>query len=94
MHVISHKRLVEFGEEFGDAIGPLDRWYTIAKKATWANFSELRSDFQTADQVGHYTIFDIGGNQYRLVTDIYFEDQVLLIRGVFTHRDYDKLDFS
>ena len=92
MHVISRKRLVEFGADYADAVGPLDRWYRITKKATWANFGELRADFPSADQVGHYTIFDIGGNKYRLLADIYFDDQVLLIRGVFTHRDYDKLE--
>ena len=93
MHVISHKRLIDFGSVHGDAVVPLDRWYRIAKKATWTHFGELRADFPSADQVTHYTIFNIGGNKYRFVTDIYFEDQVLLIRGVFTHREYNKLDF-
>ena len=93
MHVISRKKLVEFGADHAESIGPLDRWYRVAKKATWANFGDLRLDFPGADQVKHYTIFDIGGNKYRLVADIYFNDQVLLIRGLFTHRDDDNLEF-
>jgi mRNA interferase HigB len=93
MHVISRKRLVEFGADHADSVEPLDRWYRIARKANWTNFGELRGDFPGADQVGHYTIFNIGGNKFRLVSDIYFDDQVLLIRGVYTHRDYDKLEF-
>lgn len=93
MHVISRKRLVEFGADHLDSITPLDRWYRIAKKASWSSFAELRADFPSADQVGHSTIFDIGGNKFRLVADIDFDDQVLLIRGIYTHRDYDKLEF-
>ncbi len=76
MHVISHKRLVEFGADHADAIQPLDRWYRIAKQATWAHFAELRADFGTADQTTKHTIFNIAGNKYRLVASIYYNDQV------------------
>src|SRR4051794_8965285 len=51
MHVISRKRIREFGADHADAVEPLDRWYRIAKKATWANFAEVRTDFGSADQV-------------------------------------------
>lgn len=93
MHVISRRRLLKFGADHADSVEPLDRWYRIAKRATWANFAELRADFGSADQVGIRTIFNIGGNKYRLVTIIFFEDQVLLVRGVYTHQDYDTLKF-
>jgi mRNA interferase HigB len=92
MHVISHRRLVLFGADHADAVVPLDRWYRIAKKATWANFAEIRADFGSADQVGVFTIFNIAGNKFRLVAEIFHADQVLLIRGVYTHKDYDDLN--
>jgi mRNA interferase HigB len=91
MHVISRKMLVVFGADHADSVEPLDRWYRIAKRATWANFAELRAGFGSADQVGIHTIFNIGGNKYRLVAIIYFEDQVLFVRGVYTHQDYGNL---
>ena len=90
--VMSRRRLREFGDDHADAVEPLDRWYRIAKKASWANFAELRSDFGTADQTAHHTIFNIGGNKYRLVTSVYYDTQVLLVRGIYTHADYDDLE--
>jgi mRNA interferase HigB len=92
MHVISRKMLVIFGKDHADAIEPLDRWYRVAKRATWANFAEVRADFGSADQVGHHTIFNIGGNKFRLVAMIFHDTQVLLVRGVYTHKDYDDLE--
>jgi mRNA interferase HigB len=92
MHVISRKMLVSFGNDHADALEPLDRWYRIAKRATWSNFAELRADFGSADQVGHHTIFNIAGNKFRLVAMIFYNHQVLLVRGVYTHQEYDQLD--
>jgi mRNA interferase HigB len=92
MHVISRKTLVAFGKDHADAVEPLDRWYRIAKRATWANFAEIRADFGSADQAGPLTIFNIAGNKFRLVAEIFHNHQVLLIRGVYTHADYDDLD--
>jgi mRNA interferase HigB len=92
MHVISRKRLVQFGAEHTDAIEPLDRWYRIAKKANWANYSDVRSDFGSVDQTANHTIFNIAGNKYRLIASVYYNTQVLLVRGIYTHKDYDDLD--
>jgi mRNA interferase HigB len=92
MHVISRRRLLLFGADHADAVDPLDRWYRIAKKATWANFAELRSDFGSADLASGHTIFNIAGNKYRLVATVYHDTQVLLVRGIYTHKEYDDLD--
>jgi mRNA interferase HigB len=92
VHVISRKALVKFGEKHEDAVEPLDRWYRVAKRAEWGSFAELRADFGSADLVGEYTVFNIGGNKFRLLAAVYYENQVLLIRGVYTHREYDDLD--
>jgi mRNA interferase HigB len=92
MHVISRRRLLVFGNGHQDAVEPLDRWYRVAKRATWANFAEIRADFGSADQVGDYTIFNIAGNKFRLVAEIFHDHQVLLVRGVYTHKDYDDLE--
>jgi mRNA interferase HigB len=92
VHVISRRRLREFGADHPDAVEPLGRWYRIAKKATWTNFAEIRADFGSADQVGALTVFNIAGNKFRLVAEIFHGHQVLLIRGVYTHKDYDDLN--
>jgi mRNA interferase HigB len=92
LHVITRRRLLVFGETHADAVEPLDRWYRVAKRATWANFAEVRADFGSADQKGKHTIFNIGGNKFRLVTTIHYSNQVLLVRGVYTHKEYNDLD--
>jgi mRNA interferase HigB len=97
MHVISRKAIRDFLASHpgsGDAADALDRWYRIALRAEWASFADVKTDFGTADRVGDYTIFDIGGNKYRLVAEIFHGDQVLLVRGIFTHKEYDNIDFA
>ncbi len=51
---------------------------------------DVRWHFPSADGAGGYTIFNVKGNAYRLITEIYYEPRVVLIRAVLTHADYDK----
>jgi mRNA interferase HigB len=70
MHVISRRKLKEAAIRHGDLEGPLDAWLRIAKKATWRNLAEVRKTFSSADAVSKWTVFNIKGNQYRLITEI------------------------
>ncbi|MGH9840718.1 MAG: type II toxin-antitoxin system HigB family toxin [Blastocatellia bacterium] len=90
VHIISRKRLKEFWERHPDAKEPLDTWYRAAKRAKWQNLAETREMFPHADPYGTCTIFNIGGNKYRLITKIYYDDQTVLIRIVLTHPEYDR----
>jgi len=90
MHVISRKRLLEFGIEHPDANQPLDDWYRVAKDATWNSLAEVHQVYPHADLYGIYTVFNIGGNKYRLVVELHYENQVALIRHVLTHAEYDR----
>lgn len=89
MHIISRKAIREFCENQRDAAESLDHWYRITKSAAWRNFAELRQTFSSADPVGKCIVFNIGGNHYRLISKIYFEDGVCLIRAILTHTAYD-----
>ena len=95
MHVISRKAIRRFLDDHpalaASAGPPLDRWYRLARHATWRNFGELRAAAPSADLAGACTVFDVGGNKYRVLAEIFYDDQVLLVRGVYTHREYDKL---
>ena len=90
MHVITRKRLLDFSEKYPNAEKPLDTWYRIVKKTDIANFSELREIFPSADKVENLTVFNISGNNVRLITAIYFNTQCIYIRYVLTHNEYDK----
>ena len=73
----------------------LERWYDIAEKAEWKNLSDIKVDFLSADYVGnqHY-VFNIRGNNYRLVVVVKFTIGYVFIRWVGTHKEYDKIDCS
>ena len=90
MHVISRRKLLEAGDRHSDLIDPLDVWYRIAKKAAWKNLIEVRQQLPTADLVGKFVVFNIKGNAYRLIAEVFFASHVILVRHVLTHAEYDK----
>ncbi len=90
MRVISRKALREFGEKHADARGPLDVWYRIVQGRDYGSPHEPREDFPTASFLGAYrTVFNIGGNKYRLVVDMRYDLGRVYIRHVLTHAEYD-----
>ena len=97
MRIISHRKRRDFYESKGreDSKIVLERWYQIAEDAEWKNFSDIRVDFPNADYVGnqHY-VFNIKGNNYRLIVVIKFTINRIFIRFVGTHKEYDKIDCS
>jgi mRNA interferase HigB len=90
LHVISRKKLLEAAKDHADRAAPLDAWYRVAKQASWKDIVGVRRQFPSADATGRHTIFNIKGNAYRLITEIYYKSQVVLVREVLTHAEYDK----
>jgi len=62
----------------------------VIEKNRFDHWAELKRAFNAIDKVGELTVFDIGGNKYRLIAYIRFEKQIVYIKAVLTHRDYDK----
>lgn len=90
MHVISKKKLREFWDRHPRAKSPLEAWYQVAKRAEWESVGDVRRTFNSADVVGRFVVFDIGGNKYRLIAAIHFNRGKLFIRHVLTHAEYDE----
>lgn len=90
MHVISRKKLLEAAEKHADLGVPLDVWHRIAKKAAWNNLIDVRRELPTADAVGDFTVFNIKGNAYRLITEINYRTGRIFLRHVLTHAEYSK----
>jgi len=90
LHVISRKKLLEAAEKHAELGVPLDIWYRIAKKAEWKNLMEVRLELPTADAVNEFTVFNIKGNAYRLVTEINYRTRRIFLRHVLTHAEYSK----
>ena len=88
--MISRKATREFGKLHPDSVASLSNWLTMARKAKWLNFTALRADFGTADQVGRRTVFNIGGNKYLLIARVNYRTQRVFILWIMKHTEYAK----
>lgn len=91
MRVISNKALVDFANSHPDSSERLLVWRKLVEKGTFGSFADLKHTFNSVDKVGDYYVFNVGGNNFRVVAAIYFDKPPnLLIRHVLTHSEYDK----
>lgn len=90
MRLISNKPLRDFSFIHPPAIAPLQGWRRVIEKGAFHNFAELKQAFNAVDKVGDLFVFNIAGNNYRLLAAIHFNTQTLYVRSVMTHAEYDK----
>jgi mRNA interferase HigB len=98
MDVISRKKLKDFysadpGRRRHAAA--FENWFKIARKARWQSFADAKSTFgqtdvATGDSGRTATIFDVGGNKYRILAHVDYTRQTILIQAVMDHREYDR----
>ena len=93
MRVISLKLLREFWQKYPDAERPLRHCYKTALEADWESLQAVRELYPNADGISTsgetLTVFNIGGNKYRLIARIRYDYQLINVRAVITHREYD-----
>ena len=93
MRIIALKTLRLFWEQHPDARQALQAWYGDAKRTTWTTPADIRTAYHNASFVGHNrVVFDIRGNQYRLVVAINYAHDSVYIRFIGSHQDYDHID--
>jgi mRNA interferase HigB len=90
MDVISKKALRAFWVTRPDAERPLRRWFNTAEAAAWQSFADVRAVYTKADQVGRFTVFNIDGNKYRLITVIHYNRAKIYVRRVLSHAKYNR----
>jgi mRNA interferase HigB len=91
MHVIAKTRLLEFAEEHPEAKDRLLAWHKVMKACKAQDFNELKQTFNTADHVPKdFTVFDVGGNEYRIVAKVRYHVQKVFLVLIGTHTEYDK----
>ena len=95
MRIFTEQALKEYAEKHPDSKVALQEWAVIVKRSEWTCFADIKKTFNSADNVGnqHY-VFNIKGNNYRLVVVVKFTIGYIFIRWVGTHKDYDKIDCS
>lgn len=82
-----------FSDKYPNASAPLNDWYKKTKLASWKNFREVKETFNSVDGIGNDRyVFDIGGNNFRIVAMIHFDIRTLYIRAILTHKEYDYLN--
>ena len=95
MVVISYKKVREFGRVYPHFFEAADNWYTIVEKADWRNFHDIKRFFNSVDCVGKdLYVFNVKGNQLRIIARILFRVRTVYIKFIGTHADYDKIDIT
>ena len=92
MRIISRKRLIDYYTIHPQSKIALEDWYKKAEKAEWHSLADIKQTFKSVDYVGnqHY-VFNIKGNDFRLIVVIKFTLQHIFIRFIGTHAEYDKI---
>ncbi len=90
MRIISKRPLREFWELHPESKPMLEDWFRKASRVEATSFTGLRQTFRSADYVDGYTIFDVGGNRYRIAAVVHFDKQRIYVRQVMTHAEYDR----
>lgn len=90
MRVIAKRTLKEFWEKHRDCEQSLLSWYKVAKSAKWQNFEDVKQQFGSCKILGQdRIIFKIKGNNYRLIVKVTFSNQIIWVRFIGTHAEYD-----
>jgi mRNA interferase HigB len=92
MHIISRSKLIDFWKKHPPAETGLKTWFQKVQKAKWNSLQDIKKDFPTADLIGNdRVIFDIKGNDYRMICLVFIKGQKVYIRFIGTHSAYDKI---
>lgn len=92
MRIISYTRLKEFIEIPPNANVPLNDWHDKVLKADWQTLNDIK---QTFNYVGNARyVFNIGGNNFRLVAMVLFKAKRVYIKYIGTHKEYEKIDYK
>jgi mRNA interferase HigB len=90
LHVISKRAWRDAIAADHTLEGPLSEWHKIATSAAWKNLVDVRKTYPHADYVDPFTVFNIRGDLYRLIVKIEYRWQMIFIKHLLTHADYDR----
>lgn len=93
MRIIKIKTLTDYWVKHPDAKSPLSAWYAEVKHADWKTSDEIVKCYPYADPIkDNRVVFNIKGNDYRLIVKIHYNTGIIFIRFIGTHAEYDKID--
>ncbi|MBT7569212.1 MAG: type II toxin-antitoxin system HigB family toxin [Rhodospirillaceae bacterium] len=93
MLVIAKRTLVAYWGAHAETKQPLLSWYDEARNATWHSWTDIKAMYSNASALNDGRVcFDIKGGNYRLIVHVHYRSQIVFIRFVGTHAEYDKID--
>lgn len=95
MRIVTFRRIQEYSEQHPQSRTALEDWYHKTTKAEWNDLNDIRRTFNSVDYVGNSRfVFNIKGNDFRLVAIVIFASKKVYIRFIGTHSEYDQIDCS
>lgn len=92
MRIFTEKTLKEYCDKHPEVRTALQEWVFLVKRARWESFSDIKRTFRTVDCVGNQRyVFNIKGNDFRLVAIVRFTIEFVYIRFIGTHAEYEKI---
>jgi len=91
MRVHNKKLIADFSANHADAREALSAWVAEVEDADWENPIDLKDLYPSASVLGNKrVVFDIKGNHYRLLAIVDYQSNVVIVKRVGTHAEYDK----
>ena len=90
MRIVTERRIREFIEREPQSTDAIWHWAGAIESADWSNPGDLKATFASASFVGDLTIFNVGGNKYRIAAFVHNRKQIVYIKRIGTHEEYDK----
>jgi mRNA interferase HigB len=91
MEIQGRALLRDFSRKHSNVLKPLKRWVVLTEEAQWQTPAEVKATFPSVSFVKTTAVFNIGGNNFRLLSHIVYERLMVIIYNILVHEDYDKL---
>lgn len=95
MRIIALSRLRDYWEEHPQVEVPLRSWYALASRSTWNTPADIKAAYRNASFLsGNRVVFNIKGNDVRLIVAVHYDRQIMYVRFIGDHQEYDAIDAS
>jgi mRNA interferase HigB len=92
LRVVTEKRIRDFIEREPRSADAMWQWVDAIEAANWRNPGDLKRTFASASFIGDLTVFNVGGNKYRIAAFVHYRKRIVFIKRIGAHKEYDKWD--
>jgi mRNA interferase HigB len=92
LRVVTEKRIRDFIEREPRSADAMWQWVDAIEATNWRNPGDLKRTFASASFIGDLTVFNVGGNKYRIAAFVHYRKRIVFIKRIGAHKEYDKWD--